>query len=416
MDRIVKQKKGIRPKHIIWGVMAIAFVVVVYMAFTVSKTSTYRIEEGKITVDAVVDGDFNDYIRIMGYVEPIATIYLDAPEAGRVVERYIEEGAMVHQGEVILKLENKDMYLNILETEARLGEKQNNLRNTRIRMEKEKINLEKELMLQEYDIKRKKRLYDQNKHLFEDNLIPEEDFIRSKEDYEHAVQLRELTLDRARQDSMFREIEIKQLEDNLEINRKNLQFVRDRVENLNVKVPVDGQLSMLEAEIGQTVSRGRRIGQINVLTDYKIRADVDEHYIDRVRRDLTATLERNDKVFKLRVRKVYPEVRDGRFRMDLVFQGDRPENIRTGQSYNMRLKLGEPARALLLPLGGFFQSTGGQWVYVLSPEGDYATKRNIRIGKKNPQYYEILEGLEPGEKVITSGYDTFGDSDRIVLK
>ncbi len=416
MDRIVKEEKGIKPKHMLWVILVGAFIFILYRTFVMSQVTTFRIEKDKLTIDEVIDGDFNDYIRLLGYVEPIATIFLDAPESGRVMKKYVEEGAMVKQGDVLVKLENKDMYLEILETEARLGERQNDLRNTMIRMEKEKISLEKELILQSYDIKRKKRLYDQNQQLFSDKLIPEEDYIRSKEDFEHAKQLRELTLERARQDSMFREIEIRQLNDNLKVNEKNLQFVRDRVDNLNVKAPIDGQLSTLEAEIGQTIGRGSRIGQINVLTDFKIRAEVDEHYIDRVIRDLTATLERSGQTFQLRVRKVYPEVRNGQFRVDFVFMDHRPENIRTGQSYNLRLKLGEPAKALLLPRGGFFQSTGGQWVYVLNPDMEFAYKRTIRIGKQNPQYYEVVEGLEAGEKVITSNYDTYGDNDKIVLK
>lgn len=416
MDRIVKEKNGIKLRHILWIVLALVFLVLLYQVFRLSKSSTYRIQRDMVSIDTVRTGDFSDHIRILGYVEPIATIYLEAAESGRVVKRPVEEGAMVRQGDVILKLENKEMLLTILEAEARFKEKKNLLRNTRIRLEKEKISLKKEMLLQDHDIKRKQRIYEQNEILFGDKLIPEEEYIRSREDLEYAVKLRELTLDRVFQDSLFHRVEIQQLEDELEINEKNLQFVRDRAENLNVKAPIDGQLSTLEAEIGQTIAKGNPVGQINIMTDFKIRTNIEEHFIDRINKDLKATFERNGKKYVLRIRKLYPEVRDGNFRVDLVFQTDRPDNIRAGQSYQIKLELAAPQTALLLPRGSFFNSTGGQWVYRLEPDGEAASKRSIRIGKQNPQYYEILEGLDPGDRVITSGYNTFGDNARIVLK
>ncbi|MDX1285722.1 MAG: hypothetical protein R3182_11950 [Draconibacterium sp.] len=198
--------------------------------------------------------------------------------------------------------------------------------------------------------------------------------------------------------------------------RQNLAMARLRLENLNFKAPANGQLGLLDAEIGQSISRGQRIGLLHILTDFKIKALLDEHYIDRVRRDLSATFERNGVNYTLKVKKVYPEVRDGQFEIDMVFTGEKPQNIRTGQTYHTKLQLGQPEKALLVPIGGFFQSTGGQWVYVLNEAETEASKRSIRIGKKNPQYYEILEGLQPGEKVITSGYDLFGDNDKIIFK
>jgi HlyD family secretion protein len=209
--------------------------------------------------------------------------------------------------------------------------------------------------------------------------------------------------------------EMQQLESDLVKMRMTLQLVYERLENLNVKAPVDGQLGMLDAEIGQSIGRGTRIGQINVLTNYKVQAMIDEHYIDRVRHGLAGTFDRQEQKYNLTVRKVYPEVRQGQFRIDMVFDGDKPENIRTGQTYYINLELGQPQDAIMLPRGGFFQTTGGQWVYVLDKSGSYATKRNIRIGKQNPQFYEVLEGLSPGERVITSGYENFGDNDKLIL-
>jgi HlyD family secretion protein len=241
-------------------------------------------------------------------------------------------------------------------------------------------------------------------------------YLQAKEDYEYSAQLQEINKQKMQNDSLIRITEMNQLEKELEKMDQTLVLVRERLDNLNVKAPVDGQLGMLDAEIGQSIARGQRIGQINVLTDYKIEALIDEHYIDRVRQGLSATFERQNSLFNLTVKKVYPEVRNSQFQIDLVFTDERPDNIRTGQTYYINLQLGQPEQSLLVSLGGFFNSTGGQWIYVVDPSGDFATKRNIRIGRKNPRYYEVLEGLEPGEKVITSGYDLFGDNDKLILR
>jgi HlyD family secretion protein len=218
------------------------------------------------------------------------------------------------------------------------------------------------------------------------------------------------------QDSIFRENQKLQMNSSLLNMQQNLRMVRERLENLNVKAPEDGQLGSLDVEIGQSINRGQRIGQLHILDNFKVVAEVDEHYIDRVKRDLAASFERQDKQFAIDVKKVYPEVRDGRFKVDLTFRSETPENLRTGQTYHIKLELGEPVNAILLPRGGFFQSTGGQWIFVVDPTGKFAVKRNIQIGRQNPLYYEVLEGLEPGENVITSGYEIFGTNDRIELK
>jgi HlyD family secretion protein len=249
-----------------------------------------------------------------------------------------------------------------------------------------------------------------------DNLISREDFIRSKEDLDMAKQSRDLFIERQKQDSVFRSVQVVNLETNLDNMRKNLTLVRERAENLNVKAPVDGQLGLLVPEIGQSIQRGANMGQINVLTSYKVSAQIDEHYIDRVRTQLTATLDRQGKEYNLVVRRVYPDVRNGTFEIDMTFVDSMPDNIRTGQTYYTSLQLGQPKISVLVPVGGFFQETGGQWIYVLDPETKTAYKRKISIGRKNPKYYEVLEGLTPGEKVIVSGYETFGNNEKLILK
>lgn len=416
MDRTIETKKGLKPKHLIWAGGAAVFLVLLYQVLFASHESVYRADREKLTISTVLNDEFNDYITIIGQVEPISTIYLDAIEGGRVEERLIEEGAMVKKGDVILKLENRQLYQTILNSEASLAEKENYLRNTQISFQTELIQSQRNILENDYRLIRKKRLYEQYENLYQEDLISKEEYLQAKEDYEYEVKLLEINKLKARNDSLIRVTSMNTLEADLLKMRQTLALVHERLDNLEVKAPIDGQLGMLDAEIGQSINQGQRIGLIHVLTSYKVKAKIDEHYIDRVRHGLRASFERNGISYEMTVRKVYPEVRDGQFEIDLLFAGNKPENIRTGQSYHIKLELGESERANLLARGGFFQSTGGQWVFVLNEKATEAEKRSIRIGKQNPQYYEVLEGLAPGEQVITSSYELFGDNDKIVFK
>ena len=416
MDRKIEKKKGIRPKHVIYIVSGLIVIFLLVKMIQSSNVSAVRVEKDKITISEVQYSDFDDFIRSNGRVEPISIIYLDAEEGGRVKERFIEEGSMVKKGDVILELENRSLYENIMNSESNLAQKQNMLRQTRINFESQRLVSQQRVLDSKYDIVKDKRYYEQQKTLFEKDLVARDVYLEAKETYEHSVELFEINKLRAANDSLILATEMIQLDQELKKMEKTLALIYERLEDLKVKAPVDGQLGMLDAEIGQSISPGARIGQINVLTDFKIVALIDEHYIDRVRRDLAATFERQEKLFNLSVKKVYPEVRNSQFEIDLVFTGERPENIRAGQTYYINLQLGEPQKSLLVDLGGFFNSTGGQWVYVVDPSGDFATKRTIKIGRKNPKYYEVLEGLEKGEKVITSGYDLFGDNEKLILR
>ncbi|MCR9228529.1 MAG: efflux RND transporter periplasmic adaptor subunit [Flavobacteriaceae bacterium] len=416
MDIQLEKKKGLKPKHYGYIALGILLLLVGYKLIFASSMSTFRTERERLSISSVTDGKFDDYITINGNVAPIATIYMDAYEGGRVSEKLIEEGSMVKQGDIILKLENMALYEQILASESNLALKQNDLRSTKLTFDSRQVEGRKSLATAQYDVQRLKRAYEQNEELYKEELVSKETYLKSREDYQLAEKQLEIVKLQTEQDDELRETSLKGLDTDLERMQKTLSMVYERLDHLNVRAPADGQLGFLDAEIGQNISQGQRIGQINVLTDFKIEADIDEHYIDRVKRDLSATLERNGNEYKLRLRKVYPEVRNGRFRVDLVFVDEKPETIRAGQSYNIRLQLGESNDAMLLPKGGFFQSTGGQWVFVVGPDGNEAIKRNVRLGKQNSRYYEVLEGLQPGEQVITSNYDSFGDAERIVLK
>lgn len=416
MDRVVKESQWIKKKY--WKYMigsAIALSCVLFFILS-DRTSTVRVEKEKITVATVIQGVFNDYITNDGIAAPISTIFLDAYEGGKVEKILMEEGSMLRKGDVIINLSNNDINLNILNSEAQLAEKANFLREVRIRMEQEKHSLEREVLNARFDLIVKKRTYEQNTELLKDQLISRDEWLKSKEDYQLADQIQGLVIIRQKQDSSFRTLQIEQISDNLKNMQLNLNLVKQQQDYLNVKSPVDGQLGSLSVEIGQSITRGFRIGQINILTSFKIEADVDEVYIERIRTGLIGYIERPNDTLQLEIKKVYPEVRSGQFKIDMEFTGRLPENIRIGQSYIIKLQLGQSTEAIQIPQGLFFQTTGGQWVFIMDKSGKFAIRKNIKIGRKNPQYYEVIEGLSPGDLVIVSDYSIFGNNDKVELK
>ncbi len=418
MDIRIEKKKGFRALFTKRGIPYLAgalFLLFVVWLLVRDNSSTLRVDARTISVGTVARGEFNDYIRVTGQVQPITTVQLSPLEAGIVERLVVEEGASVRKGDVLVELSNTSLTLEILNSEAELAEKQNILRNTLISMEQQKLDLRLDKVQLDLDVERKRRTWQQNEELYRSNLIAREDWLQSKEDYELAERKRELNIERQIQDSLYRTVQIEQMEDNLANMKRNMELIRQRIGNLQVKSPIDGEVGLLDVVLGQSVTSGQKIGQVNDLSDYKVEAQIDESYIDRVRAGLDATFERQDTAFTMRLRKVYPEVRNGQFRADFTFVGAHPRNIRSGQTYYLHLELGQPTDAVIIPRGSFYQSTGGAWIYVVAPEGDRAYKRPIRIGRQNPQYYEVLEGLEPGERVIVSGYENYGANDVLIL-
>jgi len=416
MDHKIEKKKGLKPRTIILIVAGLAFVALIANILLTSGTSTFRADRDMLTLATAETGSFKDYVSIIGTVEPMSSIYIDGEEGGKVVEKVVEEGEMVKAGDVIIRMVNNDLNLQILNTESQLAYQTNELRNTLIGMEQQKISNKEQLLNIDYDLIRLQRNFEQNSDLYKKGFVSKEVYLLSKDNFELGKHNRELRYERMVQDSIFRENQKAQMNNSLRNMQQNLSMVRQRIENLNVKAPADGQLGSLDVEIGQTVGRGERIGQLHILDKFKVVAQIDEHYIDQVHRELKGTFERQDKQFDMDILKVYPEVREGRFQIDLQFSGVAPDNLRTGQTYHIKLELGQPVDALLLARGTFFQNTGGQWAYVLNESGKTATKRTIRIGRQNPLYFEVLEGLKPGEQVIVSGYDGFGEAEKIELK
>ena len=418
MDRKIEKKKGIARAFTkkalpFWG-GALLLIFILWLIFRDDATKL-RVDADNISIGTVTSGEFNDYIRISGQVAPMTTIQISPLEGGVVQQIVTEEGSRVKAGDVILILSNENLDMQILNAEAELAEKENILRNTMIQMEQQKLSLEQEKMQLQTEVRRNRRSYEAQKALFDDGLIAREDFLKAEEDYQLSNDRLGLVRNRAKQDSLYRSVEITQMRESLENMRVNMLMIRHRKDNLTIKAPIDGELGLLDVVLGQSVAAGSKIGQINNLDSYKIEAQVDEHYIDRVSAGLEATFERQSERYQAQIRKVYPEVRDGKFKADFKFVGQQPDNIRSGQTYYLNLQLGQPVEAVLIPRGAFYQKTGGKWVFVVSPDGSKATRRDIKIGRQNPQYYEVVEGLEPGEKVITSSYDGFGDSEVLVF-
>ncbi len=415
MDRQIEKKSFLR--RYAWYIAAAAALAALLVWIVLGTTaSTMTIDATDITISDVTRGKFDDYVRLNGQVLPIQVVQISPEEGGIVREKVVEEGTRVRKGDVILRLSNSNLDLQILNAEAELAEKQNLLRNTQVAMQQDRLNNRTEQATLDTDCDRKRRAYEQNARLYKERLISKEVYLQSREDYKLARRKQSLISQRLKQDSLYRHVQMAQMEDNLDNMRKNVLLVRDRKNKLEVRSAIDGELGLLDVELGQNIVAGQNIGQINDLSDFKVQAQIDEHYIDRVRPGLSASFSRGGKTYRLRVRKVYPEVRNGTFRTDFVFVGERPAQMRSGQTFYVELALGKSQQATLIPRGTFFQTTGGNWIFVLDKSGRKAYRRNISIARQNPQYYEVTDGLEPGERVITSGYEAFKDNEVLVIK
>ena len=416
MDIQLEKKKGIRKKHIPYIVGGVLFLALLGWLVFGSYSSTLRVDARSVGIATAKYDLFNDFIRVDGQVQPITVVQLSSLEGGIVEEKVIEEGTQVKISDVIIRLSNPQLDLSILSAEASLTEQTNILRNVQIQLQQQKLSNENERLQLKLETTRTKRMFEQYGKLYDESLISKEEYLKAQEDYDLAIKKLSLISERIHQDSVYRSAQVGQMEDGLHSMQENLRLVRQRKENLNVRSQINGELGLLEVVLGQNISVGQKIGQVNDLSDYKIESKIDEHYIDRVRSGLSATFERQGSNYELNVRKVFPEVREGKFRAEFVFTNERPDNIRSGQTYYISLELGQPTESIIIPKGSFFQSTGGNWIFVLDAAGKKAYRRNIRIGRQNPQYYEVLEGLEIGERVITSSYDSYNDSQVLILE
>ena len=415
MDRKIERKGWSKKKlYTITGITAILILIGGSIYFT-SGTSKLNVESERITISEVKKGAFQEFIPVNGIVLPQTTIYLDAVEGGRVEEKYVEDGAMVKKDQPILRLSNTDLELSLVNQQTsvyNLLTQMQIAKNAAQQNTTQKLNQKTDV---ESAFKEAKRIFDLNKTLYEQKAIGLQEFKQAENNYNYQVERMNLTEKILKQDESSNEQQVSQAQQSYKGSQNALDVMRKKVGDLVVKAPVDGQLTSLDAEIGQSKNKGERLGQIDITDGYKVRVDVDEHYISRVFIGLMGEVSVDNKDYKLKITKTYT-VSSGRFQVDMLFVGDVPKGIRRGQTLQIRLALSDETQALLLSKGGFFQQTGGSWVYKVSGDGSKAYKVDVQLGRQNPDYYEVLSGLQPGDKVVTSSYENYGGMGELVIK
>lgn len=416
MDRIIEKKRWTPKRILSLSGGAILVILIVSAVWSNGGKSNLNVDEKRITISEVKKGVFQEFIPVDGVVMPIKTIYLDAPEGGRVEEIYVEDGAMLEKGAPIMLLANTDLQLDLMNRETAVFDLINNMQNTRINMEQNRIRQLNQLADVDYALVEAERKYKVNKKLYEEKVIGAQEYNESKNNYDYQVRKKHLTERTLRQDSISSVQQLKQMAESVSRMQSNLKLMRKKADDLLIKAPVAGQLTSLTAEIGESKTRGQRLGQVDVLNGFKVRADIDEHYISRIFAGQTGKFNFAGNNYKLVIRKIYTQVINGRFQVDMEFVGEAPEGIRRGQSLQIRLALSDQTQAILVPKGGFYQQTGGNWIYKMDESGKKAYKATIRLGRQNPEFYEVLEGLNEGDKVLTSSYESYGNKDELTIK
>ena len=416
MDRVLDKKTWTK-KKIITYLSVVVFVLVILFVFVFAdRSSKLNIEKDRITISEVRKAPFQEYIPITGTIEPFQTFYLDLTDGGRIVKKYIEEGTFVNVGDPIIKLENANLSLQVMNTQSSFLAAESQLNLALLTFEQNRLSKQNQLLDLDVRLLNQKRIYDANKVLYEKKLASKYEYETSKEQYDYLLKSKKLMLEVLKRDSLTSVQLVEQNKANVERSKSYLKLVEDQLANLTVRAPIKGQLTSLNAEIGQSVGGGYKLGQIDNTDSYKVRAEIDEHYISRVRAGLIGEYEFNNVTYKIIVKTVYPQVVNGRFFVDMIFEGKQPDGIRRGQTVHVKLQLGDLSEALLIENGGFYSTTGGQWIFVLDKSEAFAIRKQIKIGRQNPQYYEVLEGLNAGVKVITSSYDNYSEVEKLIIK
>ncbi|MDA3861582.1 MAG: efflux RND transporter periplasmic adaptor subunit [Melioribacteraceae bacterium] len=415
MDKKIEKKKWTSKKILLILSVSVFISTILFYLIWGDHSSKFNVDTERISISSVEFGPFQDFIPVTGTVQPIETFFLDVAEGGRVVEKFAEQGAFLEVGDPIIRLENPSVALSIMYSEANVFSTMNSLRMARLSMEQNRLNLQMQILNIEYQIRKEKRSFQNNKKLYEKQLISQIEFEDSRDNYQYLLNSRNLTLENNRKDSLFRIIQIEDLEQNVSRMQKQLEMTSAQMENLTVKAPIKGQLTSLNTEIGQSISKGENLGQIDNIDKYRVRVPVDQHYIARVVNGQKGTFTFDNKTYTLEIKTVFPEVSSGRFEIDMIFDGEQPTGLRRGQTLHIRLELSAPEEVLFVEMGGFYQTTGGQWIFVLDEDEKSAIRRKISLGRSNTRDVEILEGLKKGEKVITSSYDTYREVEKLIL-
>ncbi len=416
MDRPIKQSKW-NSKRILTLAGITALVGLLGASYYYTRgNNKLNVEAERISIYEVKEDTFQEFIPINGSVMPISSIYLDASIGGRVEEKYVEDGAHLRKGDAIMRLSNTDMELNLIRQETEVLNLLTQAQIAQTNAQQASINNRNQMADVEQAYKEAERIYSLNKKLLAEKAIGSQEYQKSLNEYNYQKERVGLTKQILKQDEVSNNQKLSQDRETYKRTQRGLELMRDKVGDLILRAPVDGQLTSFDAEIGQNKTAGERLGQIDVLTGFKVRAEIDEHYINRIFPDLKGHFQIDDKNYELRIKKVYTQVKDGRFLVDLEFVGERPASIRRGQTLPIRLALSDKTKAVLLAKGGFNQQTGGNWIFKLDKSGNTAYRTDIQLGRQNPEYYEVLGGLKPGDKVVISSYDTYDKIQELKIK
>ncbi|NCU04948.1 MAG: efflux RND transporter periplasmic adaptor subunit [Chitinophagaceae bacterium] len=416
MDRVIEKKKWNTKRILtIAGIAGIVLLIAGSVYFTSGK-SKLNVDTERISVSEIKKGAFQEFISVNGIVLPVTTIYLDAMEGGRVEEKYVEDGAMMKKDQPILRLSNTDLELQLANQETQVFNVLTQMQISKNNAEQNSINRQNQDADVDNALKEAERIYNLNKKLYEQKVIGSQEFQSSKNLYDYQLRRKRLTEQIMKTDATSMKQQVDQMSESYQQMKRTLALMRKKVGDLIVRAPVDGQLTSLDAEIGENKNKGQRLGQIDVMSGFKVRVDIDEHYISRIFTGLEGNCDVAGKTYKLKIKKVYTQVANGRFQVDMEFTDKAPETVRRGQTLQIRLALSEETQAVLVPKGGFYQQTGGNWIFKVNENGTVAYKVDIQLGRQNPDYYEVLSGLKPGDKVITSSYENYGNMQELILK
>ncbi|MFH6983992.1 efflux RND transporter periplasmic adaptor subunit [Marinoscillum sp. 108] len=416
MDRKIQKKKWTLKRIATWGGASVFVIFILYSFIFADGGSRLNVEREKVNIATVMEGEFREFIPVDGSVMPIKTIRLDAIEGGVVEKKYYEGGILVDKGDTILKLSNNDLLQNFVREETQAFILMNSLENTKLSLKRNQFELKRNLIELDYQIDEAKDAYVRGQELYDEKIISEQEYLNLKRAYDRLIDSKVIQIESAKFDSLNARLQIAQAESTLNRTRDNLEMIKKNLDNLYFKAPISGSLSTVNAEVGESISPGQNIGQIDDLNGFKVRAAIDEHYIARIYQGLSGTFDFAGGSYTLQISKVYPEVANGLFSVDMVFTDTIPQGIRRGQTLQIRLQLSENITAVQIPRGSFYQTTGGNWIFVLTADESEAVRRQIRLGRQNPRYYEVIEGLQPGEKVVVSSYEGYDDKDKLVFK
>jgi HlyD family secretion protein len=416
VDRVIAKKKWSKKRILTIAGIAVLVALIAGAVYSTSGKSKLNVETDRITISEVTKGPFQEQIPVNGTVLPQTSIYLDAVEGGRVEEKYVDDGTIMKKGDPILKLSNTDLALNLVSQETQVYNLLAQMQIARNNAQQNTVSKLNQMTDVESQLKEAKRIYELDKELYAQKAIGSQEFKKAENDYNYYQQKLKLTEQLLQQDSVSNVQQLAQAKQSYNESQNALGVMRQKIGDLIVRAPRDGQLTSLDAEVGQNKNKGERLGQIDVLGAFKVRVDIDEHYLSRIYTGLKGHFDFADSTYELVIKKVYTQVTNGRFQVDMEFTGKVPKGIRRGQTLQILLALSDERQAVLLPRGGFYQQTGGNWIFKVSKDGNTAYKVNIQLGNVNPDYYEVLDGLQPGDKVVTSSYENYGDMEQLVLK